>query len=111
MVSRPTRADGFAAEGVLMQPEQTPRQPEALHPDDFPSQQGEPRPQQSQRRPRGLYAGECGDAIWECAAAEGESVEAEEPSCDTAQPAIPETSVRGRLIDLERRVLREQKDR
>jgi hypothetical protein len=91
-----------------MQTDQTPRQPEALHPEDFAP--AAPRPPQPQRRPRGFSAGECGDAIWECPAEEGETFEREEPPCDEPQPAAPETSVRaGRLIDLEgSRARREQ---
>jgi hypothetical protein len=97
---------------LYMQSEQTPRQPEGLHPDDFRAHPADPRQHQQQQRqriPRGFGAGECGDAIWECAAAEGETVEVDEASQEEdLRPAVPETSVRGgRLIDLERRGRRE----
>ena len=50
-----------------MQTDQTPGQPQAFQPDDFPQQPAPPR------GISGLGAGECGDAIWDCPPAGGEA--------------------------------------
>ena len=86
-----------------MHPNDPPRQPEAWQPDAFP-----PPPCPVTR----LGAGECGDAIWECAAHPGGTVDGADRAVDATppQPGGREASVRaGQLIDLvERRRPREQ---
>ena len=91
-----------------MHPDETPRQPEAGQPDDFP-----PSPPQ---QPPGLSAGECGDAIWEASAYQGGMVDTAPNSPGGegpqrgAQAGGHETGIRGgRFIDLvERRRRRDQ---
>ena len=81
-----------------MHPDETPRQPQALQPDDFPAP-----PQSPPQRPPALPAGECGDPIWEYAAYPGETQGAALPA---QQRQDDETAPRedrlraGRVIDL-----------
>jgi hypothetical protein len=87
-----------------MPSDETPRQPESLHSETFPAPAAPP-----QHR-RAFGAGECGDAIWECEAADGELREndAVDPHAPDAQQHRPETGGQGwRIIDLDRRVRRE----
>ena len=78
-----------------MQPDETPRQPEALQPDDFPAPPPQPRP--------ALAAGECGDPIWEFAAYPGETLDealpAQQRQDDQAAPREDRLRA-GRVIDL-----------
>jgi hypothetical protein len=90
-----------------MHPDETPRQPEARQPEDFPP---------ASLRPPGMSAGECGDAIWEASAYQGGMVDASpnppggEGAQRGVQPGSNETGIRGgRFIDLvERRRQRDQ---
>ena len=82
-----------------MQSEQTPRQPQASEPQELD--------RTPLRRIVKLGAGECGDAIWECAAEEQEpqqahagEAKADEPRRDFDGFFAPETTIRGRLIEL-----------
>lgn len=87
-----------------MPSDETPRQPESRHNETFPN----PAPQRPRRRAFG--AGECGDAIWECEAADGELREndAVDPHAADPQQHRRETGGQGwRIIDLDRRVRRE----
>ena len=74
-----------------MHTDQSPRQPQAFHPDDAPPRPAPP-PQLTD-----LGAGECGDAIWDCPPAGGEA----QGTKGTVQP--------GRIIDLVERQRRGDK--
>ena len=75
-----------------MQPDPTPRQPEARQGDDFPRQPSE-----------AVFAGECGDPIWEYAAYPAQT---QDPALPAQQRHDDQTSPReqrvrpGRVIDL-----------
>jgi hypothetical protein len=87
-----------------MQPDETPRQPQALQPDAFP----ERPPAPPQPRPA-LAAGECGDPIWEYAAYPGETLDealpAQQRQNDQAAPREDRLRA-GRVIDLVERQAR-----
>jgi hypothetical protein len=80
-----------------MQPDETPRQPEARQTDTFPP---------AAHVMPGLGAGECGDAIWEDSACPGETVDRAAPAPERrdAKPVADEGCIRGgRFIELEER--------
>ena len=93
----------------MQQPDETPGQPEARHSETYPERAPAPAPRARARE--AFNAGECGDPIWECEAADGEM--RENPACDphAAEPrqSAPEAGGQGwRIIDLvERRERRE----
>jgi hypothetical protein len=91
-----------------MPPDDTPRQPEALHSETYPLPQQDTPPEAPERphMPRGCGAGECGDAIWEYDAVEDGLREAPgyDPHAAHPRSAGDESGIRGgRIIDLGQR--------
>jgi hypothetical protein len=93
----------------MQQPDETPGQPEARHSETYPERAAAPGPQGRGRE--AFSAGECGDAIWECEAADGEMREDAGFDPHAARPRQSEAESGGqgwRIIDLvERRERRE----
>jgi hypothetical protein len=93
----------------MQQPDETPGQPEARHSEAYPERAPDPAPRA--RSCEAFNAGECGDPIWECEAADGEMREdpAYDPHAAEQQQRMPQGDGQGwRIIDLvERRERRE----
>lgn len=96
----------------MQQPDETPGQPEARHSETYPERpaQREDSVRRSQHR-EAFNAGECGDPIWECEAADGEMREnpAYDPHAAEPRQSTPDAGGQGwRIIDLVER--RERRD-
>jgi len=84
-----------------MQPDETPRQPQALQPDDD---------QAPRRLAEAAFAGECGDPIWDYAAYPAQTQDPALPAQQRhdEETSPPEQRVRaGRVIDLVERQARQ----